>query len=458
MKRKKKKHSPDECDAPLAIYLKQIGAIPLLSAAEETAAAERIAAARRNYRRAILANDDARNQIIERLEDVQNGKLQIGRVMEISAGSAAEKHRLQQLLSTICENARVWATEQVIDFVEQFPVRQRCFERAAEAASIESAVAGERSAYERAKNVLTSANLRLVVSIAKRYQNRGIDLEELIQAGNTGLMRVVDKFDPDRGFKFSTFAKAPICKAIVDEIDSQGGTIKLTSSAGDAGRKIERARVNLWYQHEREPTTYEIGEAVGMSHERVAEILRSSQGCISLDQPAGSTENATLGGVVAMPDWEELDGPERELLLRGIRSLLPCLTGEEQQVISLQYGLDDVARDADAIADVLGIELDQVEQIRKTAIGKLRKAARSKSSHSKATKPLTDEQKTIVAKEQQRRIDQGASPVRASHEVRHLLSEGKCPGLDEGDNKVVADLAADTIARYVGSYTVGTLA
>lgn len=234
--------------------------------------------------------------------------------------------------------------------------------------------------YETAKRYLSAGNLRLVVSIAKRYRNRGLSFLDLIQEGNTGLMRAVDKFEYARGFKFSTYATWWIRQAITRAIADQSRTIRMPVHMIDVCGRIHAAARKLAQETGVVPTLDETALALGMSVEDVRSILRMSHQPLSLDQPVGEQEESYLGEFLA--DYRE-DDPlyemNFELLKRSIHDALSDLTYREREIIRLRYGLaDGYAYTLEEVGKIFGITRERVRQIEAKAIRKLRHPVRSR--------------------------------------------------------------------------------
>jgi len=234
--------------------------------------------------------------------------------------------------------------------------------------------------YERAKRYLSAGNLRLVVSIAKRYRNRGLSFLDLIQEGNTGLMRAVDKFEYARGFKFSTYATWWIRQAITRAIADQSRTIRMPVHMIDLCGRIHATARKLAQETGVIPTLDETAQALRMSVEDVRSILRMSHQPLSLDQPVGEQEESYLGEFLA--DYRE-DDPlyemNFELLKSSIQDALSDLTYREREIIRLRYGLaDGYAYTLEEVGKIFGITRERVRQIEAKAIRKLRHPVRSR--------------------------------------------------------------------------------
>ena len=322
-------------DDPVMVYLKEIGRVPLLSSDEE-----------------------------------------IQLALDILAGGEAQEKRTAQF-PEIC---RIEADQSlsVVERKEQMEQARAALtrEQLAELGRLDTTA--RRG--ERAKQRLSEANLRLVVSIAKRYVGRGMQFLDLIQEGNLGLIKAVEKFDHTKGFKFSTYATWWIRQAITRAIADQARTIRIPVHMVETINKVKKVSSQLLHQNGHEPTADEISDALEMPVEKVREIMRVAQEPVSLETPIGEEEDSHLGDFI--PDEDApvpAEAASHTLLKEQLSSVLSTLTPREEKVLRLRFGLEDGRpRTLEEVGHEFEVTRERIRQIEAKALRKLRHPSRSK--------------------------------------------------------------------------------
>lgn len=344
-------------DDPVKNYLKQIGQIPLLSAEQEVELSRRIHAGAEAAH--ILQADRARYGGTEYIK-----KNSARFSFEEDENSRSYNEDMDEEAEKPAEDADEKAAEkEALEEVENGPLSDERREELLRA----------RCDGLNARRSLSEANLRLVVSIAKKHVGHNLAFLDLIQEGNIGLIKAAEKFDCDRGFRFSTYATWWIRQAITRAIADQARTIRIPVHMVETINRMRQATNQLVYQNGHEPTPEELAKAMDMSVERVREIQRMAQEPASLESPVGEEEDSSLGDFVADENAEAPGkAADRAMVAQQINLALKSLTPREEKVIRLRFGLDDGRpRTLEEVGRDFGVTRERVRQIEAKAIRKL---------------------------------------------------------------------------------------
>lgn len=382
----------------LELYLGKMGAKPLLSRDDEIALAKRVEAGERAILEALVRSRGALREIAALGAELRDKKLKLRDVLrDADDEELADDDVTLRLIATL-ERAVALAepggdgqateTERtgMLEELERQRLHRRVLDRLIEAvrsagtdepAEREEALAaieaGRRIA-DRAKSELVEANLRLVVLFAKRHKGQGLQLLDLIQEGNIGLMRAADKFDHRRGVRFSTYAAWWVKQQLTRAVADQGKTIRIPVHLVESRRKVTRAQKRFAQEHGREPDDAELAEASGVVAERVKVVNELAPEPVSLEAPLGSEGEATVGDFVSdmsTPAPDELIAQTR--MCEETRGLLNALSPREQEVLRMRFGLDGRSeRTLQEIGEMLSLSRERVRQIEAEALRKLR--------------------------------------------------------------------------------------
>jgi RNA polymerase primary sigma factor len=387
-------------------YYRKLGRVPLLTREGEIALAQRIEQAEATIVRALLLSPIAVRELASIGEELRAGKL---RARDITRNPADEEDedaaraRLLELFAPVHDLERALRRRlrgvapkrrTASAFLEQMRLTRSVLvrvvarmrgdgEERGEGREVQATLAtvrsGEREA-DRAKADLIQANLRLVVSIAKKHTGQGLQLGDLIQEGNIGLMRAVDKFDYKRGFKFSTYATWWIRQSITRAIADQGRTIRTPVHMVETGNRLSSARNRLVQMCGREPTVEELAQEVGLPAAKAHMALMARREPVSLETPAGEDGSARLVDFVADAESDDaLDALLRKRFVEGTRDLLATLTAREAQVLKMRFGLDGgTERTLAEIGASFDLTRERIRQIETQALRKLRLPTRAK--------------------------------------------------------------------------------
>jgi RNA polymerase primary sigma factor len=401
----------------LTVYLKEMGAIPLLDREAELELAKRLERARSRYRRAALFSWTVLAWLVETFEQVRAGRLYLDRVIDVVPGLGLTAKRVRARLPRRLRDLRLLLAQaaagarklprlktkagrarlrralarrlrRAVQLAEGLSPRMELIEQWAQGLSalIGQGEAGpaewpglvrvleqRRAVYHARRSELAEANLRLVVSVAKRYRGRGLSFADLIQEGNSGLMRAVDKFDYRLGWKFGTYATWWIRQGITRGLDETARTVRLPCNQIDRLSQIERVRSELATELGREPAVEEIADHLGIPPAEVRALEQIGRPPTSLDEPMADDGDHGLQDLVSdTASGEPGLEADRQLLRERVAEALRCLPARDREVIELRFGLKDGRpQSLDEVASRFGVTRERIRQIERRGLAKL---------------------------------------------------------------------------------------